>query len=145
MAQHVFRKHREAFTEALINQHFDPTNKIIVQTYASGVSIASIQFRHSQTGQLLLVKRLHSCTEVQHVQSGALSHWGDFEAMATLSRRSQSLVPDTASQLESRVMRNVNSALPEATEMGRDPLNIRLRDPTLGSKHEPCRRTITKT
>jgi hypothetical protein len=57
-------------------------------------------------------------TELRHVRSGALSHRGDFKTMATLSRGSQSQDPNTMRPQESRVYPNVESALPEASEMG---------------------------
>jgi len=48
------------------------------------------RFRHSQTSQLLLAKTLSCRTELWHVRSGAIGHRGHLEAMAALSRGSQS-------------------------------------------------------
>ena len=76
------------------------------------------RFRHSLTSQLLLAKMLPCQTELRHVRSGALSHRGDFETMATLSQWSQSQDPDTMRPQESGVFPNVENALPEASEMG---------------------------
>jgi len=103
------------------------------------------QFRYSQTGQLLLAKMLSCRTELRHVRSGAYSHRGDLETMATLSRGSQSQHPDKMRPQESRVLPNVESALPDASEMGWDPFIIRLRYSTPGREKEPCRRTIKTT
>jgi hypothetical protein len=53
------------------------------------------RFRHSQTGQLLLGQILPSRTELGYVRSGALSHRGDFETMATLSRGTSATTTDS--------------------------------------------------
>ena len=73
---------------------------------------------NSQTSQLLLTTMLPFQIELRHEQSGGLSHRGDFEAMATLSRGSQSQDPTTVRPQESPVFPNIKSALLEASEMG---------------------------
>jgi len=94
---------------------------------------------YSQTRHLLLTKMLLCRTELSHICSGAPSHHGDFETMATLSQGSQSQNPDTVWPQESRVFRNVKSALLETSKMSGDPFFIRPCHPTLGRKQEPCK------
>jgi len=103
------------------------------------------QFQPSLTGHLLLVKMFTCRTELRHVWSGAVSQIGAIETMATLSRDGQSHDSDTMWPREFRGCPNVETAFPEATEMGWDHFITRLLYSTPGREHDPWARTIKIT
>jgi len=102
-------------------------------------------FPGSQASQFQLPELLFSRTELWYLWLGAIGHCGNTTIVVALHQGRQLQGLNSVRPQESRILRDIQSALQKTSQVVRNPFGLRLSHRAPGRQREPCRWPIQTT